>query len=159
MYQFPHANKCFTKAGLAAGTTTTLTTANAQEFSIMGKSYKKTATSNEATPTVDSLTGLPFTPIPAGKGSVFTVWRNASGALRIGQGQVVDLSPLGQFVNAPWFCPQENVYAPIGDILVLCGTGAATWTFGSSNLAGPPTATTIIFVDCAGGMPSRPQVS
>lgn len=159
MFHQENANKCFTKVGLAAGTTTTLTSANAAQFSIMGKSYLKAAASNEATPTTDAITGAAFTPVVAGKGCVFTVFRDVNGALKVGQGQIVDLSPLGQFVHAPWFCPQDNALAPVGYILVKCATGASAWTFGSSNLAGPPSNVTFTFVDCAGGMPARPQAS
>lgn len=159
MFHQENANKCYTKAGLAAGTTTTLTSANTMEFSIIGKSYKKTAATNEATPTTDIVTGNAFLPIAAGYGSVFTVFRNTSGALKVGQGQVVPLDANGAFINAPQFCPQLNDHAPYGYILVKAATGATTWTFGSSNLAGPPSNVTITYVDCTGGMPPRPQVS
>ena len=158
MFHLDNANKCFTKAGLAAGTTTTLTTANIQQVSIMGKSIQKAATSNEATPTVDAITGLPFVALPAGKGSVFTINRDLAGALKVSQGQVVDLSPSGQFVSAPWFAPQDNALCPIGYILVKAQAGAATWTFGSSNLTGPPSNVAITYTDCANGLPPRPQI-
>lgn len=159
MRHLPHANKCFTKAGMAAGTTSTLTTANAQEFSIMGKSYKKAATSNEVTPTTDAITGAAFLPIAAGKGSVFSICRDVAGGLKVIQGQIVDLSPLGAFVHAPWFGPSSNDLAPIGYILVRAAVGAATWTFGTSNLTGPPSNVTIAYVDCVDGLPSRPQIA
>lgn len=154
MFHQENANKCFTKAGLAAGTTTTLTTGNIADMSIMGKAVRKAATSNQATPTTDAITGAAFTPIVAGKTGVFTVFYDASGNLKVGQGQIVDNGGL-----APWFCPQDNALAPVGYILTRCNTGAAAWTFGSSNLAGPPANTVITFVDCAGGMPPRPQLS
>jgi hypothetical protein len=159
MFHQENANKCYTKVGLAAGTTTTLTSANAAQFSIMGKSYLKAAASNEATPTTDALTGAAFLPIAAGRGGVFTICRDSGGNLKVVQGQVVDLSPLGQFVHAPWFGPQSNDLAPVGYITVKAATGATTWTFGSSNLAGPPSNVTFAFVDCAGGMPARPQIA
>lgn len=154
MFHQENANKCFTKVGLAAGTTTTLTTANAAQMSIMGKSVLKAATSNQATPTTDVITGAAFTPITAGNTGVFTVFYNANGDLRIGQGQIVANGTL-----APWFCPQDNALAPVGYILVRANTGAAAWTFGSSNLAGPPSNVVITYVDCANGMPARPQLS
>lgn len=158
-FQLENANKAFTKAGMSAGTTTTLTTANAQEISIVGKSYKKAATSNEATPTTDAITGAAFIGVAANQGSVFTILRDSGGNLKVAQGQVVALNSLGQFVQAPWFAPSSNDLAPIGYILVKVASGGATWTFGSSNLAGPPANTTITYVDCAGGMPPRPQIS
>ncbi len=154
-----NANKCFTKAGMAAGTTTTLTTANTQEFSIGGKSYKKAGTSNEATPTTDIVTGAAFVAVAVGKASVFTIFRNTSGALKVGQGQIVDLDASGNFILGPWFCPQLNDHAPIGYILVQVGSTGSAWTFGSSNLSGPPTGVTFTIVDCTDGMPPRPQIT
>lgn len=151
-------NEAFTKAGMAAGTTTTLTTANAQQFSIKGKSYLKAATSNEATPTTDAVTGSAFTAITAGKAGVFTICRDAAGALKVIQGQIVDLVN-GAIGHAPWFGPESIDLAPIGYIIVKAATGAAAWTFGSSNLNGPPSNVTITYVDCAGGLPPRPQIS
>lgn len=159
MLHHENANKCFTKAGLAAGTTTTLTSANAMQCSIGNKSILKAAASNEATPTTDALTGAAFLPIAAGYGGVFTVCRDAAGALKVIQGQVVALDASGQFIHAPWFGPQKNDLAPYGYILVKCATGATTWTFGSSNLSGPPANVTITYVDCANGMPPRPQIA
>jgi hypothetical protein len=159
MLHHENANKCFTKAGLTAGTTTTLTSANAMELSIGNKSYKKAATTNEATPTTDALTGVAFLPITAGKGGVFTTCRDAAGALKVVQGQIVDLDPLGGFIHAPWFGPQKQELAPYGYILIKAATGAASWTFGASNLAGPPSNVTITYVDCANGMPGRPQIA
>lgn len=154
MFHQENANKCFTKVGMAAGTTSTLTTANAAQLSIMGKSVLKAATSNQVTPTTDAITGAAFTPITAGRTGVFTVFYDAAGALKVGQGQIVENGTL-----APWFCPQDNALAPVGYILVRCNTGAAAWTFGTSNLTGPPSNVVITYVDCAGGMPPRPQLS
>lgn len=159
MLHHENANKSLTDAGLAAGTTTTLTTGGAQVYTIGNKVYTVAATSNEATPTLDAITGAAFKAIAAGYGGVFTVCRNAAGALKVVQGQVVALDPLGGFIHAPWFGPEDGDLAPIGYILVKAATGATTWTFGSSNLAGPPANVTITYVDCANGMPARPQIS
>lgn len=158
-HQEPFAgNKCFTKAGLAVGTTTTLTTANVQECTIGGKSVKKAATPNEATPTTDAITGAAFTGVAAGKACVFTLCRDISGALKAIQGQIVDLVN-AEIVLGPWYGPDSKDLAPIGSVLVKCATGAATWTFGSSNFSGPPSNVTFTFTDFAGGMPARPQAA
>lgn len=149
------ANVCYSCAGLAAGATTTLTSANAVHYTIAGKGYTKAAASNEATPTTDINTGAAFVALAAGKGSVFTVFRNTSGDLKVGQGTVVDLDALGNFVNNPWFCPVPSDHAPVGYILVKAKTGATTWTFGSSNLAGPPSNVVITYVNATGGMPAK----
>ena len=151
-------NKCFTKAGLAAGTTTTLTTANAQECVIQGKAVKKAATSNEATPTTDVVTGAAFAAVPPSKACVFTLCRDAAGALKAIQGQIVD-NIGGNLVLGPWYGPDLPTVAPIGSVLVKCASNASAWTFGSSNFSGPPTGVTFVFTDFAGGVPPRPQVS
>lgn len=158
MFQGYAPNKSTTKAGLAVGTTTTLTTANAQEFEIIGKAYKKAATSNEATPTTDFITGAAFVGVQANKGCVFLIGRDVSGNLKAAQGQIVDLDASGSFILGPWFPPPSNDIAPIGYILVKCGSTASTWTFGSSNFAGPPTGVTFTIVDCQ-EHPARPQIS
>lgn len=149
---------CTSKAGMAAGTTTTLTTANTQLFCIGGKAYTKAGVSNEATPTTDAATGAAFNGVAAGYGSVFVICRDSSGNLKAVQGQVVALDASGLFVNAPQFPGIPDSLCPIGYIVVKAATGASTWTFGSSNLAGPPSNVTFAFVDCM-TLPGRPQVS
>lgn len=151
-------NACSTKAGLAVGTTTTLTTGNAQECNIQGKAVKVAATSNEATPTTDAITGNTFTGVRASQACVFTICRNAAGAMRVIQGQIVDLVG-GNIVLGPWYGPDSKDLAPIGSVLVKCASNASTWTFGASNFSGPPTGVTFTFTDFSGGVPTRPQTS
>lgn len=148
---------CAGKAGIAAGTTTTLTSANAIDYSINGKAYTKAAVSNEATPTTDDVTGAGFKAITAGKGSVFVVMRNADGDLKVAQGSIEALDAAGNFVTAPQFAPVPANRCPFGYIVVKVKTGGAAWTFGSSNLAGPPANTVITFVDIF-TLPDRVQV-
>lgn len=157
-FQNVPAQLCTTKAGMAAGTTTTLTTANTQIFSLRGKAYSKAGTSNEATPTTDAVTGAAFLPISAGYGSVFVICRDSSGNLKVVQGQVAALDASNKFIVAPYFPPIPDALCPIGYITVLAGTGATTWTFGSSNLAGPPSNVVINYVDCF-TLPDRLQVA
>jgi hypothetical protein len=152
-------NTCTTKAGLGVGTTTTLTTANIQQTSIKGISYSKAATSNEATPTTDAVTGAAFLPVAANKACVFTLCRDSSGGLKAIQGQIVDNPTVGGVVHGPWYGPDLTTLAPIGSVLVKCASTASTWTFGSSNFAGPPTGVTFSFEDWAGGVPPRPRAS
>ncbi len=151
-------NKCNTKAGLAVGTTTTITTANIQECSIRGEAVKKAATSNEATPTTDYITGAAFLGVAPSKACVFTLCRNAAGELKAIQGQIVDLVG-GAIALGPWYGPDHPDLAPIGSVLVTCGSTASTWTFGTSNFSGPPTGVTFAFTDFVGGMPARPQAA
>lgn len=151
-------NKCNSKAGLAVGTTTTLTTGNIAECSIRGKAVKKAATSNMATPTTDAVTGAAFTGIAPSKYGVFVICLDASGNLKAVQGQISDLVG-GNIVLGPWYGPDSPDLVPIGAVLVKCASNASTWTFGSSNFSGPPTGVTFTFTDFVGGMPARPQAA
>lgn len=146
------------KAGLAAGTTTTLSMANQVDFSIKGKAYRKAATTNEATPTTDAVTAAAFAAIGVSKGSVFTICRDSSGALQVVQGSIETLDSAGNFTKAPRFGPQPDTLCPIGYLLVQVGATGAAWTFSSSNLAGPPTGVTLTWVDVF-TLPDRPQTS
>ena len=152
-----------TIAGLAAGTTTTITIANDVQYAIRGKGYKKTAASNAATPTSDATTGSAFSAVAAGYGTVFVVGLDSSGAIKVSQGatQILDGSTAGstaKFLIAPQFPAVPDTVAPIGYIITKVGTSGSAWTFGSSNLAGPPSNVLHTFVDVF-TLPDRPQVS
>jgi hypothetical protein len=166
---------CTTKAGLAAGTTTTLTTANLSLYALRGKAYTKAAASNAATPTLDALTGVAFLPVPAGTatsggvegfgwGTVFVVGYNAAGTLQVIQGsiektdsRVVASSTFQQTV--PKFPILPDAFCPVGYIVTKTDSTASSWTFGASNLAGPPTGVLHTYTDCMLGLPDRPQAS
>lgn len=166
---------CFSKAALAAGTTTTISTTGTTTYAILGKFSTKTAITNGATPTTDYATGLAFKPIPIpntapnlglGYGSVFVVGLNAAGTVKVIQGTIEALDVSGKFINAPQFGglgqpgpnSGDNDFCPIGYIVVQLGaTAVATWTFGTNNLSGV-TGVTVTFVDIA-TLPDRPQVA
>ena len=150
-------------AGLAAGTTTTITIANDTQYAIKGKGYKKTAASNAATPTTDATTGSAFTAVAAGYGCVFVVGLDSSGAIKVSQGQqlVMDGSTAGsaaKFILAPQFPAVPDTVCPIGYLVTKVGTSGSAWTFGTSNLAGPPSNVLHTFVDVF-TLPDRPQVA
>ncbi|MGC8536712.1 MAG: hypothetical protein ACP5QR_14465 [Rhizomicrobium sp.] len=160
------ATMCLTKVVLAAGTTSTLSTTNAATYAIRGKLYVQSAAwLDEATPTTD-LNGNPFTPIPAGNGSVFVVGVDHSGNMKVSQGQIQALDSSGNFVVAPQFgslgpdgsASTDGDFCPLAYVVVKASTGAANWTFGTSNFAGPPTDVTFSFQDVA-TLPDRPQVA
>ena len=155
---FPPLTICTTKAGMSAGTTTTLTTANVQLYAISGKAFTKAASSNEATPTLDSATGVAFVGLAINTGSVFIICRDNAGTLRAVQGITAALDASGNFINAPQFGSMSDALCPIGYLIVKVGSTGATWTFGASNLAGPPTGVTFSFVDVM-TLPGRPQVA
>jgi hypothetical protein len=146
------------------GTTSTLTTtAQANSYSIRGKAYTFTGAANQATPTLDATTGVAFLPITAGNGSVFTIGRNAAGDMAAVQGAIEPLdsrqtvSPWA-FLEAPQFGALPADFCPYGYVVVKVNTGGASWTFGTSNTAGPPANTFLTYTDVL-TLPSRPQVA
>jgi hypothetical protein len=166
----------FSKATLAAGTTTTISTTGTTTYAIRGKFYTKTAITNGATPTTDWATGNAFKPIPIpltapnlanGYGSIYAVGFDHSGNIKVIQGTIEALDVNGNFINAPQFGgdgPSGNDPVKTGDfcmigyiIVQLGATAVATWTFGTNNLSSV-TGVTYTFVDVA-NKPDRPQVS
>lgn len=159
---------CFSKAALAAGTTTTFSTTGTTTYAIRSKFYTKTVAANVATPTTDVTDGLAFTPLafPAsasvgGQGSVFVFcYRDVAATTPVGfvaQGSVEQLDVSGNFINAPQFPVIPDGYCPIGYLVVKLGpTAVANWVFGTNNLSGV-TGVTYTFVDVA-QIPDRPQI-
>lgn len=146
------------KAGLAAGTTTTSTIANNTTYCIDGKAYTKNAASNAATPTTDATSGSAFTGITANYGTVVVYGLDSSGNIKCSQGGVQALDVAGNFVVSPQFPAIPSTMCPIGYLVLKGGsTLSGTFTFGSSNLSGV-SGMTYTFVDCL-ALPSRPQVS
>ena len=171
--------QAMTKAGLAAGTTTTLTQtlgggATSNIIAIRGKVYSVAALANTATPTVDYATGKGFLPVLASMGCVFMVGFSAAGGLKVIQGQVTPLDTItvpGNFLFAPNFgalgplgsvpgAGGDNDFCPIGYVVVQCGATAnntSGFVFGTNNLSGL-TGVTYAFQDICGTV-DRPQVS
>lgn len=145
-------------AGLAVGTTTTITIANDVQYCIKGKGYKKSAASNAATPTTDAATGSAFNPIAVNKAGVFAICLDSAGAIKVVQGGIVDYNDAGEFYKgAPQLPGIPDSLCPIGYELVKVISTGSTWTFGSSNQASQ-TGITKVLVDCF-TMPDRPQTS
>lgn len=185
--QFAPVTMCFTKATLAAGTTSTISTTGTTTFAIRGKFYAKTAITNGATPTTDWATGNAFIPIPvpltspnlagvpnnaAGYSSIFMVGFDHSGNIKVIQGSIVasdgntttpNLLVAPQFgATGPGpgttFPANYNDYCPIGYIIVhLDANATAAWTFGTSSLSSF-TGGHWTFVDVC-GWPDRPQTA
>lgn len=147
------------KAGLSAGTTTTISTTATVPFGIKGKAYSKTAITNGATPTTDSTTGLAFVPIKLNQGTVFVFGFDKTGAVNVSQGQVAPLDPSsGLFINSPQFPEVLDTVCPFGYLVAIGGaTLSGTWTFGTNNLSSV-TGMTYNFQDVI-TLPDRPQVA
>ena len=149
---------CTVKAGLAAGTTTTYSTTGATVYAIKGKAYSKAAATNAATPTTDHTTGTAFVPVAANQGSVFVFSYDASGSVRVSQGQVRSLDDAGNFIHSPQFPAIPDTDCPFGYLIVKAGaTAVGNWVFGTNNLSGV-TGLTYSFVDVM-TLPDRPQVA
>lgn len=147
------------KSGLAAGTTTTISTGGAINYAIRGKTYTKTQITNGATPTTDAATGNAFLPVPANYGSIFMVGLNAAGSVQVVQGTVVALKSDGTFIQASQFGGVPLDFCPIGYIVIKAGSTASSspgWLFGTNNMSGV-TGITYTFVDVT-SMPDRPQI-
>lgn len=165
------ATMCFTKATLAAGTTTTLSTTGTTTYSVKGKFYTLSAWTNQATPTTDAATGNAFIGVLKNQGSIFLVGVDKSQAMKVIQGTIVPLDTVsvpGNFINAPNFGAlgfsgsgsTDNDFCPIGYIVIQAGSTANNttgWIFGTNNMSSV-TGITYTFQDVC-TIPDRPVVS
>jgi len=152
---------CFTKAAVAAGTTTTLSMTTAPNYAIRGKAYKLgSAWSNQATPTTDANTGAAFTGVLANYGSVYIIGLNAAGTMKVAQGSIEALDTSGNFVKAPQFPALPDDFCPVAYLVIKAGSTANNttgWVFGTSNNSSV-TGITYTFQDIS-SLPDRLQVS
>lgn len=149
---------CLSKATLAAGTTTTVSTTGTTTYIIRNKLYTKAAVTNGATPTTDAVTGAAFRAITANQVTVVVVFFTTGGAIKAAQGGIETLPSSGVVGPAPQFPSVPDDCCPIGYILCKAGaTLSGSWTFGSSNLSSV-TGMTWVIQDIA-NIPDRPQAS
>ena len=106
---------CFSKASLAAGTTSTISTTGTTTYAIESVFYSKTAITNGATPTTDWVTGNAFVPIPipltatglaagvpgpvSGYACAFTIGFDNAGNVKAIQGPIMGLDANGNFIS------------------------------------------------------------
>ena len=148
---------CLSKATLAAGTTTTISTTGTTVYAIKGKAYSAAALTNGTTPTTDVVDGLAFTAVGVNQGSLFVHGFNAAGALKVAQGSVVDLDASGNFISAPANPALPDDFAPFAYLLIKVGSTGAAWTYGTSNQSAA-TGVTYTRQDVI-AMPDRLQIS
>lgn len=149
---------CLSKAGLSAGTTTTITTTATVVYAIGGIAYSKGAITNGATPTTDAVTGAAFLPVSANQGCTFLFGLDASGNVKVSQGGLQALDATGNFIVSPAVPTLPDGVTAFGYLVFKGGaTLSGTWTFGSSNLSGV-TGVTFSFKDLI-TLPGRPQVA
>jgi len=151
----------FTVGGLAAGTTTTLSTANTLFYSINGKAYTKTAVTNGATPTSDAATGNAFLGCKANYGTVYVICMDSSGAFKAVQGEITALDGSGNFIVNPELPANiPDTLCPIGYYVIKAGSTADAvtgWILGTNNSASV-TGITYTLVDI-NALPVRPVIS
>jgi hypothetical protein len=145
------------KPGLAAGTTSTYTTAAATTCSIGGKfATTLAAQTNTATPTTQGDSSA-FTALAASQISVYVFCVVAAGTIAVFQGSVEDLDGADAVVVAPQFPAIDlETYCPFGYVVINNGSTGSAWTFGASNW----TATGVVdtFTDVL-VLPNRPQTA
>ena len=145
-------------AALAAGTTSTVSTTGTTHYAIRGLTYTKAALTNAATPTVDIVDGLAFTPLIANQATVFVLGYDAGGNLRAGQGSIEPVDSGGNIVRAPQWPNMPDTVCPIGYIIAKAiSTLVGTWTFGTNNLSSV-TGMSWIFRSVS-TLPDRPQIA
>jgi len=125
---------CTTKAGFAAGTGTSFTTANAVIYSLDGEALSYAAQSNTANPTLDAITGVAFVGVPINKGCIF-IYGIVAGAISVVQGPLADLDASGAFLLAPEYPAIPETFVPFGELIIKVAANGSTWTLGSSNSA------------------------
>lgn len=133
---FNHIN-----AGVAFGTTSTITVATTTVASISGKfatAYAAAANTAVTSPTINAATGTAFTSMGPNKATVIVVGQNAAGQLRLAQGSVEDTdvgvtTTKGAFRLAPQFPVLPDDFCPLAYGLVRTAPDAAAWTCGTSS--------------------------
>ena len=113
-------NLCLTKAALAAGTTSTITTTGTTTYSVVGQAYTKAAITNAATPVLDITTGLAFVKLPVptatvqAKACIIVIGYDAGGTVRAAQGPLVNVIDVTNLVSGS---------LPIGENVTLTAFG------------------------------------
>lgn len=142
-----------------AGTTINLSVATT--FSIRGKMYSKAISNTEATPTLDSNTGVAFLPVNDLHASIFVICLNSSGAIKAVQGAVLSTDADGNVLGAFEFPAIPDDLCPIGYLTVKASTlyvaTSTGWVLGSHNTTGV-TGITYAFTNVS-TLPDRPATA
>lgn len=158
-------------AGVALGTTSTITVATTTSHSIGGKfgtAYAAAANTAVTSPTINAATGTAFVSMDVNKATVIVVGATAAGTLRLAQGSVVDTevgvtTTKGAFILAPQFPVLPDDFVPLAYALIRTAPSAAAWTCGTSSwtasgvFSGLNGTTTMQQVN--GTLPDRPAIA
>ncbi len=152
---YPGLTMCVSKAGFAAGTTTTYTTAAAASGFINSVyATALAAQTNTASPTTD-VNGDAFTAVGVSEASVFVAGIIAAGTIVVAQGEVVAMdTDTNEPLHYPQFPDIPDTMLPFGYVIIKNGSTGSAWTYGASNWAATGVVDT--FADIA-LLPDRPQ--
>jgi len=157
--------QAFSKCGLAAGSTSTITAATATTYAIKGKMYTETLGSNQAHVTTDANTGAAFVAVQPGYGCALVYgFSSAESSMVCAQGPVQALTgstdgsnAACKFITAPSFpTALPDDFCPIGYIVLKVGSAASAFTPGTSSWNAANVGTAAVSVST---LPSRPQVA
>lgn len=130
-------NLTLSKAGLAAGTTTTFTIGTTFTYAVAGALFSKASAANGASPTLDLNTGVAFKPLVADQACIFAFAVNAAGTVGVAQGPIVKNSDVTGGLAAVQFPGIADGSTIFGYLLAQAiSTLVSTWTFGANNLSG-----------------------
>lgn len=152
----------FGNAGVAAGTTSTITTTAATNAAIAGVFGTQLALgANQAAPTLDATTGKAFNALQPGQATTLVIGINAAGALRMAQGTIEKTLPgatttPGGFDVLPQFPGLPDDFVALAYAVVRTAPAAAAWTPGTSSWAASGVVATFRNVT---ELPTRPQAS
>jgi hypothetical protein len=151
-------------AGVALGTTSTITTTAATNAAIGGKfttAYGVAANTAITSPTVDYTTLAAFATIPATpSATVIVLGVTGAGLLRAAQGTIVPTatgtgSTAGAFINAPQFPALPDDFCPIAYVLVRNSPNASAFTAFTSSWTATGITTSVTQI---ANLPDRPQI-
>lgn len=148
-------NATLSKAGLAAGTTSTYSIGATFTYAIKGVLYSKASAANVASPVLDIVTNNAFKLLNPNQACVFAFTVDANGNVGVTQGPVMSNLDLTGGSGAAQFPGLPDTLQPFGYLLAQAGpTLTGTWQFGVGNLSGV-TGLTLTFRDVL-GVPAQP---
>lgn len=143
--------------GISGAATTYSTSATTMPFSILSKAFSKATVAGGASPTTGAVSAVAIT-LTANFGRVVVWGLNAAGTVQVIEGARQALDTSGNFIIAPQFPALPDTFCPAAYHIMQAGaTAVGTFTFGSSNWNA--TGMTHTVVNCALGLPTRPQTS
>lgn len=149
-------------AGVAAGTTSTITTTAASNAAIRGLYGTALASgANQVAPTTDAGTLAAFRPLAPNQSTTLVIGVNFAGTLQVLQGTIENTFPgitttVGDFNVLPQFPALPDDFCPLAYAVVRTAPSATAWTPGTSAWAASGVTATFRNVST---LPDRPQAA